>query len=64
MPELERWMFECADLKPIHRTCIVLRYVHGLSRAEIAEAIALTETQLKGHLQYALTLLRKAYKRG
>lgn len=64
MPELERWMFECADLKPIHRTCIVLRYVHGLSRAEIAEATALTETQVKGHLQYALTLLRKAYKRG
>jgi RNA polymerase sigma-70 factor (ECF subfamily) len=64
MPDFERWMFECADLKPIHRTCIVLRFVHGMTRAEIAEATELTETQVKGHLQYGLTLLRKAYKRG
>lgn len=63
-PALERWMLECADLKPIHRTCIVLRYVHGMTRAEIAEATDLTETQVKGHLQYGLSLLRKAYKRG
>ena len=63
-PELEHWMLESAELKPVHRTCILLRYVHGLARAEIAETIGLTETQVKGHLQYALTLLRKAYKRG
>lgn len=63
-PKLERWMFESADLKPIHRTCIVLRYVHGMTRVEIAEATGLTETQVKGHLQYGLTLLRKAYKVG
>lgn len=63
MPEFERWMFECADLKPIHRTCIILRFVHGMTRAEIAEATELTETQVKGYLQYGLTLLRKAYKK-
>ena len=63
-PELEHWILESADLKPVHRTCIMLRYVHGLARAEIAETIGLTETQVKGHLQYAMTLLRKAYKRG
>ena len=63
-PELERWMMECADLKPIHRTCLLLRYVHGMTRLEIAEATDLSETQVKGHLQYGLTLLRKAYKRG
>jgi RNA polymerase sigma-70 factor (ECF subfamily) len=62
--DLERWIFEHADLKPIHRTCILLRYVHGLTRTEIAEATGLTETQVKGHLQYGLTLLRKAYLKG
>jgi RNA polymerase sigma-70 factor (ECF subfamily) len=60
-PELERWIFESADLKPIHRTCIILRYVHGLARTEIAATVGLTETQVKGHLQYGLTLLRKTY---
>ena len=63
-PELERWILESADLKPIHRTCIMLRYVHGLARAEIAETTGLSETQVKGHLQYGLTLLRKAYQKG
>ena len=63
-PELERWLFENADLKPIHRTCITLRYVHGMARAEIAETMGLTETQVKGHLQYSLSLLRKAYEKG
>lgn len=63
-PELERWILESADLKPVHRTCIMLRYVHGMARTEIAATTGLTETQVKGHLQYGLTLLRKAYKRG
>jgi RNA polymerase sigma-70 factor, ECF subfamily len=61
-PPLERWILDNPALKPIHRTCLMLRYVHGMSRAEIAEALALSETQVKGHLQYALELLRKAYK--
>ena len=63
-PDLERWIFEHADLKPVHRTCILLRYVHGLTRTEIADATGLSETQVKGHLQYGLSLLRKAYKKG
>ncbi len=37
----------------------MLRYVYGMTRVEIAEALSLSETQVKGHLQYALTLLRK-----
>jgi len=64
IPELERWIFEHPDLKPVHRTCLMLRYVHGMSRAEIAETAGLSETQVKGHLQYGLSLLRKAYKKG
>ncbi len=48
------------DLKPIHRQCLTLRYVEGMSRAEIAEMVGQTETQVKGHLQYGLQLLRKA----
>lgn len=63
-PQLERWILENADLKPIHRTCIVLRYVHGLARAEIAATVGLSETQVKGHLQYGLALLRKVYLKG
>ena len=58
---LEQWILEGAGLKPVHRTCVMLRYVHGMTRAEIATEIGLSETQVKGHLQYALELLRRAY---
>lgn len=58
---LELKILEGADLKPIHRTCLMLRYVYGMTRAEIAGKTGLTETQVRGHLQYALALLRKAY---
>jgi RNA polymerase sigma-70 factor (ECF subfamily) len=60
-PALEEWILEGAGLKPVHRTCLVLRYVWGMSRVEVAAATGLTETQVKGHLQYALELLRKAH---
>ena len=59
---LERWMLDGVDLRPVHRTCLMLRYVHDMTRAEIAAKLGLSETQVKGHLQYGLTLLRKAYK--
>ena len=52
-------LFSHAALKPIHRVCLILRYEHGLSREEIARRLGLTDTQVRGHLQYALTLLRK-----
>jgi DNA-directed RNA polymerase specialized sigma24 family protein len=45
----------------VHRVCLALRYVQGMTRAEIAARTGLTEMQVKGHLQYALTLLRKAH---
>jgi len=61
-PPLERWILDEVDLRPVHRTCLMLRYVHDLSRAEIAAKLGLSETQVKGYLQYGLTLLRKAYK--
>jgi DNA-directed RNA polymerase specialized sigma24 family protein len=32
-----------------------------MTRSEIAATTGLSETQVKGHLQYALTLLRKAH---
>jgi RNA polymerase sigma-70 factor (ECF subfamily) len=60
-PPLERWVLEHGDLKPIHRACVMLRYVQGMTRAEIAAKTGLSEMQVKGHLQYALTLLRKTY---
>jgi RNA polymerase sigma-70 factor (ECF subfamily) len=61
-PPLERWILESPGLKPIHRTCLMLRYVSGMTRAEIAAATGLSETQVKSYLQYALELLRKTYK--
>jgi len=62
-PALEQWVLESSDLKPVHRTCLMLRYVHGMSRAEIATTTGLSETQVKGHLQYALELLRKSFQK-
>jgi RNA polymerase sigma-70 factor (ECF subfamily) len=59
-PALEHWILESSELKPVHRTCLMLRYVHGMTRAEIASRTGLSESQVKGHLQYALSLLRKA----
>jgi len=58
---MESWLLESPDLKPIHRTCLILRYVHGMTREEIAGKTGLSETQIKGHLQYGLKLLRQAY---
>src|SRR5688500_10773952 len=58
---VEPGILESVDLKPIHKTCLALRYSYGMSRAEIAAQTGLTETQVRGHLQYALTLLRKAH---
>ena len=60
-PPVERWILESGDLKPVHRICLILRYVQGMTRAEIAAKIGLSDTQVKGHLQYALALLRKAH---
>ena len=53
-------LFAHPALKPVHRVCLVLRYEHGLSREEIGRRLGLTDTQVRGHLQYALTLLRKS----
>ncbi|HEY1909805.1 MAG TPA: sigma-70 family RNA polymerase sigma factor [Vicinamibacterales bacterium] len=62
-PPLESWILESPELKPVHRTCLMLRYVHGMTRAEIASSTGLSETQVKGYLQYALELLRKSYRK-
>jgi RNA polymerase sigma-70 factor (ECF subfamily) len=56
----EFWLERVAALKPVHRACLVLRYVHGMERAEIARHLGLTETQVKGLLQYARELVRKS----
>ncbi len=60
-PPLEEWILGCADLTEVHRACVMLRYGYGMTRAEIAIEMGLSETQVKGHLQYALHLLRKAH---
>lgn len=59
---LESRLADCKALKPIHRLCVLLRYAWGMDRAEIAQRTGLSENQVKGHLQYALVLLRKEYE--
>ena len=46
-------------LKAVHRACLILRYVHGMARDEIAQRLGFSDNQVKGHLQYALTILRR-----
>lgn len=60
--EFQGWLDSAPALKPIHRAALILRYVHGCDRAEIARRMGLTDTQVKGHLQYAHQLLRKGLK--
>ena len=60
---LEPSVFDNPALRPVHRACLVLRYVHGMSRTEIAQHTGLSEMQIKGHLQYARQLLRAALSR-
>lgn len=60
--DFERWLEQNPSLKPIHRVCLVLRYVYGMDRSEIAAGTGLTETQVKGLLQYARQILRRQLK--
>lgn len=60
---LALWLDRNLHLKPVHRMCLILRYAQGMTREEIAEQLGLTELQVKGHLQYALELLRRDFER-
>jgi RNA polymerase sigma-70 factor, ECF subfamily len=57
-PQDEDLLFDTTLLKPVHRVCLILRYVHGLDRSEIAARTGLSAEQVKNRLQYALRLLR------
>lgn len=61
-PEIsfEDLLSRATSLKPVHRVCLVLRFVQGMTREEIATHTSLSELQVKGHLQYGLKLLRDA----
>lgn len=58
--EIESALLDRTILKPEHRACLTLRYVHGMQRKEIAEHTGMTENQVKSCLQYGLELLRKS----
>ena len=55
---LEQLLIDATFLKPIHRVCLLLRYVYGMTVREVAMHIGQSETQVKGHLQYGRKLLR------
>ncbi len=41
-PPMQNWLLESKALKPVHRVCLILRYVHGMGRAEIARQTGLS----------------------
>ncbi|MCB1022293.1 MAG: RNA polymerase sigma factor [Acidobacteria bacterium] len=62
-PEPEQdWRALLGDpaLKPEHRVCLALHYVHGMSRGEISARTGLSDNQVKNALQYGLKLLRRS----
>ena len=59
--DVEAWLLREPALKPVHRVCLILHFVHGMTREEIGRRLDLSEIKVKGHLQYALRLLRKAW---
>lgn len=59
--KVEKWILEDPSLKPAHRACLILRYIHGMDRLEIVKRTGLTDNQVKSNLQYGLTLLRKRF---
>ncbi|MFN7919418.1 MAG: sigma-70 family RNA polymerase sigma factor [Bryobacteraceae bacterium] len=48
-------------LKPEHRACLTLHYLHGMERREITSHTGMSDNQVKSCLQYGLKLLRKAW---
>jgi RNA polymerase sigma-70 factor, ECF subfamily len=63
-PDGVRALLESPALKPVHRACLLLHYAHGMTRSEVAAHTGLSETQVKGHLQYGLELLRRELRAG
>jgi RNA polymerase sigma-70 factor (ECF subfamily) len=60
---LEGVLAENKTLSSRHRACLILRYVHGMTREEIAHKLSLTGNQVKSCLQYGLQLLREELSR-
>lgn len=59
VPGLTDMLDAVPELKPVHRVCLILRYVHDLTREEISRHLGLSESQVKGLLQYARVLVRR-----
>ena len=51
-------------LKPEHRICLTLHFVHGMDRKEISSHTGLADNPVKNCLQYGLRLLRKSHEAG
>lgn len=62
--DIQSLLERCTRLTPAHRACLLLRYMEGMSRAEIAAHTGLDEMQVKGYLQYALKLLKDELVKG
>lgn len=62
--DVQRLLARCTRLTPAHRACLLLRYMHGMSRAEIAAQTGLAEMQVKACLQYSLKLLKDEVVKG
>lgn len=61
--QFENFLEDNKSLRPMHRACLILRFVHGMSREEIAQNLGLTGNQVKSSLQYGVQLLRQEFFR-
>ncbi|MBL8177589.1 MAG: RNA polymerase sigma factor [Bryobacterales bacterium] len=62
IPESAESILDHEALKPAHRACLILRYVHGMEREEIVAATGMSLNQVKSCLQYGLKLLRDKFQ--
>lgn len=62
-PTFEPNLFDNKALRPAHRVCLVLRYVHGMTLDEMARHTGFSQMQIKGYLQYARQLLRAEFSK-
>lgn len=54
----------CAELPPVQRAAVVLRFYRDLSYADVAEALGCPESTARSHVHRALAALRARHQEG
>lgn len=62
---LARWVWlACAELPPVQRAAVALRFHEDLSYAEIGEVLGCAEATARSHVHRAIALLRARHLKG